>query len=133
MLPLTAAIHDVFDRVWYRGQAIYSPDDTLATIWKLFPRLSGFKQQDVDEFLRKVVTQLETEWKAHSITAPLELWRHFQYDSGVSVTCSGCGNVSTTRTTFSCPVSVQVPAKFQSQSGSTSRSRRGEVCTLGGE
>lgn len=41
--------------------AAFSPDLFLATIWKQFPQLSGFKQQDSDELLRNIIEQMEIE------------------------------------------------------------------------
>jgi ubiquitin C-terminal hydrolase len=51
----------VVERLWSSKFAVFSPDTFLSTIWKLFPSLAGFKQQDSDELLRFMLDRFRLE------------------------------------------------------------------------
>lgn len=129
-LGLTSNLAALMNTLWMQPQAVHSPEDTMRLCWRLFPRLSGFKQQDVDEFIRAVVSRLEGEWASGSLAAGPSLLATFQHEQLTRVECQRCASVSERVCVSTGPVSVQVPVALHSQPKTVSRSRRGPVCTL---
>ena len=127
-----------------QGLAVYSPDDALRTMWRLFPRFTGFRQQDAHEFLSAVLGRLEDEWtppsgksqtkpkpkgkaKPKPPAGPAKL---FWSSSVTTVECQECGHQSVSKQPFVGCTTVQIPVKFHSAARSSSRSRRGPECQL---
>jgi hypothetical protein len=119
----------VLHRIWRKPQAQLSPDDFLKLSWNVFPQFSGFKQQDVDEYLRSVISRLEAEWESLGPSSPVSLLRNAIV---TEVTCSQCGHTASSTESSVCPIALQIPTKFHSHPKSSSRSRRGDVCALNG-
>lgn len=125
---LTSMIENTLHRIWRGPLTVFSPDDTLQVMWEIFPRFSGFRQQDVDEFLRAVVDRLEEEGKASKFGDPVTALLKMQ--TVCTLTCGTCHTASPSVTTSSAPFTVQIPAQFHNSGKSMSRSRAGPMCTL---
>lgn len=87
--------------------------------------------QDTDEYVRALLDRFELEWAAGRAILG-DMISHFKYEQFCSVRCSRCHNASTRTFSSTGPLSVQLPLAVHSQAKSSSRSRRGVVCTLDG-
>ncbi len=116
---------------------MYTPDAALRTLWNLFPSLSGFRQQDAEEFLRCVLGRVNDEHSgpaggggsggggaaaaggaaggggggggATAAARAGDARRLFTGAVVSSVTCSRCNHVSATTQPYVSSVSVSIP------------------------
>jgi ubiquitin C-terminal hydrolase len=146
--PVVAAVHELLSRLWGEDAlAVFSPDAFLKRMWLALPRFAGFRQQDAEEWLRALLSAIDTELTPPTpAAAPLHVdaakGKRKQGGSAGSsgtaaadpkppsllsgllggaitstVTCLTCKTSSETREEFFGAVSLEVPASARGGQG----------------
>jgi hypothetical protein len=142
LLPRVASIVHI---IWTARTAVHTPSELHKAVWRALPQFKGFRQHDVDEFLRALVESLLAEAKAKEensgagrfeaqLRALFTGWRSTELTPiGAPEQSSGAhGDVVVTETAFEGALLLSIPPELRDAASPKARAARRRSRTANG-